>query len=195
MAKAASRSARFTKEVDLANVFNNADSSTETSADGSNLASTHTLWNAATKSNLVTTDLGVASAQTMFDHFASLTDDRGLRISVKPKYITINPAMKWVVGEVFGSKLKPYTTDNEKNMLADESITPVEWAEITDTDAWCVTADPADVDGLCLRIYDRKGYEVSNDFKIDNTTMLSVIRWRYSRGAIDWRGFYKSTGA
>lgn len=197
-ARAFARSFRFTKEVNFANVFNNGFSS-ETSADGSAIFASHTLYAATAISNNAASDLGVSAAQTMFNHFATLTDDQGLRVSIKPKYIVAHPNMRWVIEEVFKSQLKPYTTDNETNALksayGDYGMEMILWPELTDTDAWFVVADPDDVNGLGLRAYERKGFEVSTDFKPENLTMLSVGRGRWSRGCVDWRQVYGSTGA
>lgn len=197
-ARAFARSFRFTKEVNFANVFNNGFSS-ETSADGSAIFASHTLYAATAISNNAASDLGVSAAQTMFNHFATLTDDQGLRVSIKPKYIVAHPNMRWVIEEVFKSQLKPYTTDNETNALksayGDYGMEMILWPELTDTDAWFVVADPDDLNGLGLRAYERKGFEVSTDFKPENLTMLSVGRGRWSRGCVDWRQAYGSTGA
>ena len=195
MARKFKRSFRFTREVNFSNVFNNANSATELSADGSNVLATHTLYNASTKSNLAATDFGVASAQTMFDHFASLTDDQGIRIGLRPWAIVANPAMRWVIGEVMRSSLKPYTTDNEKNILNEMDLKEIYWPEITDTDAWYVVVKPSTMDGNGLRAYNRQPFTTSTDFQISNTTMLSVGRGRWSRGVIDWRAMYGSPGA
>lgn len=194
MARAFARAFRFTKEVNMANVLNNG-FTTELAADGSAIFAAHTLWNGGTLTNGVSTDFGVSAAQTMYNYFATLTDDRGLRVSLKPSIIVANPAMRWVISEVMKSQLKPYTTDNELNALKEESLDPIYWAEISDTDAWFAFAKPSDVNGLGLRIYNRKDFTTNNDTDISNLTMLSVGRGRWSRGCIDFRQGYGSQGA
>lgn len=197
-ARAFARSFRFTKEVNFANVFNNGFSS-ETAADASAIFASHTLYAATAINNSAASDLGVSSAQTMFNHFATLTDDQGLRVSIKPKYIVAHPNMRWVIEEVFKSQLKPYTSDNDTNALrtaySDYGMEMILWPELTDTDAWFVVADPDDVNGLGLRAYDRQAFTTSTDFKVENLTMVSVGRGRWSRGCIDWRQAYGSQGA
>jgi hypothetical protein len=196
LAKAAAKSHRFTKEVNFSNVFNNS-FGTEDAADGSDICATHTLYNGSTISNLGAADLGISAAQTVFNHFANLTDDQGIRIGAQPAYFVANPAMRWVYGEVFKSPDKPYTTDNEKNILNEENegLTPVFWSEITDTDAYWFVAKPSDVNDMGLRAYDRLPFTSSSDFDIKNTTMLSVVRARWSRGCVDWRQVWGSPGA
>lgn len=194
MGRAFARAFRFTKEVNLANVFNNG-ATTELAADGSAIFATHTLYDGSTKANGVATDFGVSAAQTMFNHFATLTDDRGIRVRVSPTMIVANPAMRWVIEETMKSEYKPFTATNEINELANETLKPIYWAEISDTDAWYVSADPDSLDGNGLRLYNRQEFTTSNDFDVKNLTMISVGRGRWSRGCIDWRQVYGSTGA
>lgn len=194
--KAFARAYRFTREVDHANVINNAQAS-ETSADGSNWAAAHTLYSGGTLTNAVSTDFGVSAAQTMFNYFATMTDDRAIRIRMRPKYIVANPAMRWVIGEVLRSQYSPYTTNNAINVLSEDEfrLEEIYWPEVTDTDRWSVFADPDDLDGNGLRGYTRKEFTTSTDFKLENTTMVSVGRGRWSRGVIDFRQGYDSAGA
>ena len=193
-ARAFARSYRFTKEVVFANIFNES-FGTETAGDGSAICATHTLYSGSTIANNAATDFGVSAAQTMFNHFATCTDDRGIRIRLTPKFFVANPAMRWVFSEVMKSELKPYTSDNEVNALNEETLTPIYWPEITDTDAWWVSVDPKDLNGTGLRAYDRQPFTVSSDFNVANTTMISVGRGRYSVACGDWRQVYGSTGA
>jgi hypothetical protein len=194
MARAHARSFRFTKEVNMANVLNNGGSS-ETAADGSAIFATHTLWDGSTIANTAAVDFGVAAAQTMWNHFATLTDDRGLRIKLKPKYIIANPAMRWVIEETLGSPYKPFVATNEKNALNDESLSRVDWAELTDTDAAYISCDPDDLNGNGLRLYNRQDFTTSTAFDERNLTMVTVGRGRWSRGCIDWRQLYRIAGA
>jgi hypothetical protein len=196
LARAHARAFRYTKEVDLAGVLNNGGTaSLEASADGSAIFATHTLYDSSTKANTVATDFGVAAAQTMFNHFATLVDDRGHDINLSPKYIVANPAMKWVIKETMESSYKPFVMTNEVNALNDEDLTNIFWARITDTDAWYVSVDPSDLNGNGLRLYNRQDFTTSNDFDVKNLTMFVVGRGRWSRGCIDWRQVYRSTGA
>lgn len=195
MAKAHAAAFRYTKDVDIAGVFNNAATATEKSADGSNIAATHTLYDGSTISNSVSTDFGVSAAQTMFNHFATITDDRGQYRSLQPAYILANPRMKWVIEETMGSKLKPFAMTNEKNALNDEDLTQLYWPLITDTDAWYVSTKPSAVGGYGLRLYNRQDFTTSNDFDERNLTMFVVGRGRWSRGCVDWRQLYVSAGA
>jgi len=194
MARAFARAFRFTKEVDFSNVFNNAFAS-ETSADGSNILATHTLHDGSTIANNVATDFGVSAAQTMFNHFATLTDDKGLRVYLRPSVILAHPNMRWVIGETLRSDYKPASANNDINVLSEESLEEVYWPEITDTDAWFASAKPSDVNAMGLRAYDRQPFTTSTDFKVENLTMISVGRGRWSRGCVDWRQLYGSTGA
>ena len=200
LARAFKRSAEFTKEVNLANVLNNGfTAATEPAADGLAIWDTHVLYNGNSITNEVTTDFGIAAAQAMFNHFANLTDDQGLRLGLTPKYIVANPAMRWVIGEIMRSQYYPTTSSsveqNRINVLAEETLEEIYWPELTDTDAWYVFVAPKDVDNNCLRVYDRMPFTTSNDFDIKNLTALSVGRMRWSRGCIDWRGTYASDGS
>lgn len=196
LARAFARSFRFTKEVDLANVLNNA-FTTEKSADGAPVCGAHTLLNGVVVENFANpaADFGVSSAQAMYNHFATLTDDQGIRVHLRPKYIVAHPANRWVIGETLRSQYKPGTGNNEINVLAEEDLVEIYWPEITDQDAWFVLADPSDCNGNGLRLYDRQPFTASTDFYVQNLTMISVGRGRWSRGVIDWRQIYGSQGA
>jgi hypothetical protein len=203
LASAFARSFRFTKEVNFANVLNNG-FTTELAADGVALFGSRTLLSGGTLNNSAATDFGVSTAQTMFNHFATLTDAQGLRIKLAPSYIVANPAMRWIIGETLRSQYRPATAVaatavgsdlNAINVLSEETLKEIYWAELTDTDAWFVLAKPSDVDGYGLRGYNRTPFTVSNDFNVGNLTMVSVGRGRWSRGVIDPRQAYGSTGA
>lgn len=194
LARAFARSFRFTKEVNMANVLNDG-FGTENSADGSDFFATHTLFDGSTISNLSTADFGVSAAQAMYNHFATLTDDQGIRCHLRPEYIAAHPNMRWVIGEVLGSEYKPFVSTNEKNVLNEETLQEIYWPEITDTDAWYVFSSPSAVGGNGMRMYNRKEFSVSTDFYVQNLTMISVGRGRWSRGVIDWRQGYASAGA
>jgi hypothetical protein len=194
LARAFARSFRFTKEVNMANVLNNG-FGTENAADGADVFASHTLFDSSTISNLNSSDFGVSAAQAMYNHFATLTDDQGIRCHLRPEYIVAHPNMRWVIGEVLGSEYKPFVATNERNVLNEETLQEIYWPEITDTDAWFVFASPSAVGGNGLRIYNRQEFTVSTDFYVRNLTMISVGRGRWSRGVIDWRQGYASAGA
>jgi hypothetical protein len=203
LAKAFARSFRFTKEVDFANVLNNSFTS-ETSADGSAILTTHTLENGQTISNLGSAaDFGLAGAQAAYNHFATLTDDKGIRTRLSPKFLVGHPANRWLFGEIMGSQYIPVTNGssvagsdlNKINVLYEESLTTILWPELTDQDAWWMIADPDAVGGFGLRGYNRQPFTTSTDFDVRNLTMISVARGRWSRGCYDWRQLYGAVGA
>lgn len=201
LAKAFARSYRFTKEVNFANVLNNSATS-ETSADGlSILNDAHVLENGSTiDNNAGTTDFGLSAAQTAYNHFATLTDDKGIRTPLSPKYLVGNPANRWIFGEIMGSQFIPVTNGssvagsdlNKINVLYEEDPEIILWPELTDTDAWWLIATPEAVGGFGLKGYDRQPFTTSTDFDVRNLTMISVARGRWSRGCYDWRQVYGS---
>lgn len=201
LAKAFARSHRFTKEVNFANVLNNS-GTTETSADGQPiLSTTHLLENGTTISNSAgSTDFGLSAAQTAFNAFATLTDDKGIRSPLSPKYLVGHPANRWIFGEIMGSPYIPVTNGssvagsdlNKINVLNEEDLEVILWPEIVDQDAWWMIASPDSVNGFGLRGYDRQPFTTSTDFDVRNLTMISVARSRWSRGCYDWRQLYGS---
>lgn len=204
LARAFARSYRFTKEVNFANALNNAFSGgSERSADGVVPFTTHTMADGNTKNNSATSDMGVTALQAMFNHFATLTDDKGIRVKLQPAMIVAHPNMRWIIGEILRSEYKPQlssvtagTADqNAINVLSEETLKEVYWAELTDTNAWYVFAKPSAVNGLGWRGYDRQAFTTTTDFDVRNLTMISVGRGRWSRGCIDWRQGYASAGA
>jgi len=201
LAKAFSRSYRFTKEVNFANVLNNSAGS-ETSADGlSILNDAHLLENGGSiDNNAGTTDFGLSAAQAAFNHFATLTDDKGIRTPLSPKFLVGHPANRWIFGEIMGSQFIPTTNGssvagsdlNKINVLNEEKLDVILWPELTDQDAWWIIASPDSVNGFGLRGYDRQQFTTSTDFDVRNLTMISVARGRWSRGCYDWRQVYGS---
>jgi len=202
LAKAFARSYRFTKEVNFANVLNNS-GTTETSADGlAILHDAHVLENGSTiDNNAGTTDFGLSAAQTAYNSFATLTDDKGIRSPLTPKYLVGHPANRWIFGEIMGSQFIPVTNGssvagsdlNKINVLNEESPEIILWPEIVDQDAWWLIADPEAVGGFGLKGYDRQPFTTSTDFDVRNLTMISVARGRWSRGCYDWRQVYGSS--
>jgi hypothetical protein len=202
LARAFARSYRFTKEVNFANVLNNS-FSTETSADGVAICTSHTLENGSTIDNDGdATDFGLSAAQTAYNHFATLTDDKGIRTPLSPAYLVGHPANRWIFGEIMGSQYKPSIASvtggasdiNAINVLNEESLTTILWPELTDTDAWWLIAKPDAVNGYGLRGYNRQQFTTSTDFDVRNLTMISVARGRWSRGCYDWRQVYGAEG-
>jgi hypothetical protein len=201
LAKAFSRSYRFTKEVNFANVLNNS-GTTETSADGLSILNTaHLLQGGGSVSNSAgTTDFGLAAAQTAYNYFATLVDDNGIRTPMSPKYLVGHPANRWIFGEIMGSQYIPVTNGanvagsdlNKINVLNEEDLDVVLWPEIVDQDAWWMIASPEATGGWGLIGYDRQPFTSSTDFDVRNLTMISVARGRWSRGCYDWRGVYGS---
>lgn len=204
LARAFARSYRFTKEVNFANVLNNA-FSTETSADGlAIIHDAHVLANGATIDNDGdATDFGLSAAQTAYNHFATLTDDQGIRTPLSPAYLVGHPANRWIFNEIMGSQYIPVTNGssvagsdlNKINVLYEENLSIVLWPEITDQDAWFMIAKPSAVNGFGLRGYNRQDFTTSTDFDVRNLTMISVARGRWSRGCYDWRQVYGASGS
>lgn len=194
MSKELARSSGLNKEVQAHSVLNNAFSSSYTGLDGVSLVNAaHPLLGGGTLSNLGTGDVSLAGLQAAVEHFENLTDDRGYKVEVTPRYVIHSPGDIWEVGRILESEYQPGTADNDKNILKSKyGLVPKVSHYLTDTDAWYMTADKSQHD---MKIYMR----VSDQFKnADDPLTGDAIftgRHRLSTGFGDWRGVYGSQGA
>lgn len=194
MAKAMGRSFRNQVEVQAATVLNNA-FSTAGGFDALSLCNTsHTLLRGGTARNRPTTavDFGVSSLQDALVDFEKMLDDASMPISYRAKYLIIPPETWPQAREVLGSQFKPYTADNEINILASEGLTIIVSHYMTDNDAWFLFSDKADHD---VNFFWREKFvtDAADDFDTGDGKMKGYMRLGVGWG--DWRGVWGSPGA
>lgn len=195
-AKGLAFSVRQTKEVLAANIFNNAFSASFLGGDGVALVSNaHPNVAGGTWSNRPTvfSDLSEASLEEAAINIASWTDDRGLRIAVRPRKLVIPHTLMYEAKRILGSEHRVGTDNNDINALMAMGVIPevVTSHFFTDTDAWFVVTDARDG----LKYFTRRGdeFESDNDFDTENAKFKATFR--ASWGWTDPRGVYASQGA
>lgn len=190
-------SARQTKEVVGANVYNRAFNSSYTGGDGSALLVTnHANFAGGTWSNTlaVAADLSEAALEQACIDLMKFTNDRGLRISVMPQSLIIPSDLIFEAERILKSPYRVGTANNDINALKEMGKFPegiVVNHYLTDTDAWFIRTNVQDGMKYWTRVDDT--FTDDNDFDTDNAKYK--VRARYSFGWTDPRGIYGSPGA
>jgi hypothetical protein len=180
------KSCRQTWEQVGANVLN-LGFSTVTTADGVSLFnSAHPLLGGGTYSNLLTSDMdiSVTALQSILILFENMVNERGLKMRLEPTDLWIPPDLQFVVGEILQSKFKPFTGNNEVNVM-EGRLTPHVLHFLTDTNNWFVSSKEANQAKFKWR--KKPVMDSSDDFKTKGTE--HSIRFRIAAGATEWRGW------
>lgn len=195
-ASALAFSIRQTAETVAANVLNRAFNSSYTFGDGLELCSTgHVNQSGGTWSNEPATaaDLSEASLEQACIDIAGFTNDRGLKIAVRPMKLIIPKELVFEASRVLDSALRPGTADNDINALKKAGMIPEIVANhyLTDTDAWFIKTDCPDG----MKYFERRapGFDIDNDFDTENAKFKATFR--ASWGCTDKRAIYGSPGA
>lgn len=99
----------------------------------------------AAQTNKVTASLSHAAIRSAMIQFEKYYDDRGKLYDSIPKTLLIGPDNRFLAKEIFGSSDKPFTTDNEQNVLKGE-LTPMVSHYLTDPLDWFILGDRHFVD-------------------------------------------------
>lgn len=195
-AKGLAFSVRQTQEVLAANVFNNAFSASFTGGDGVALVSNaHPNVSGGTWSNRPTTysDLSEASLEEAAINIANYTDDRGLRIAVRPRKLVIPHTLMYEAKRILGSEMRVATDNNDINALKALGVIPevVTSHYFTDTDAWFINTDVKDG----LKFFNRRAVEFDEDNDFDTENAKYKASFRASWGWTDPRSVYGNQGA
>ena len=195
-AKALAMSMRQTKETVGANVINRAFTSGYTGGDGVVLCSSaHPNVAGGTWSNIISTaaDISEAALEQAYIDMSAWTNDRGLKIAVKPKALLIAPANIFDAARILDADGRSGTADNDPNVLKNKSIIPQTIVNhyLTDSDAWFILTDVSDG----LKYWERRGDEFDMDNEFDNENAKFKATARYAFGWTDPRIIYGSAGA
>lgn len=195
-AKALAMSMRQTKETVGANIINRAFTAGYTGGDGSILCvNNHPNVAGGTWSNVIATnaDISEAALEQAYIDMSAWTNDRGLKIAVKPKALLIAPANIFEAARILESDGRVATSDNDPNVLKNKGIIPQTIVNhyLTDSDAWFILTDVQDG----LKYWERRGdsFDMDNDFDTENAKFKASAR--YSFGWTDPRCIYGSPGA
>lgn len=194
-------SARQTVETVAWSLFNNGftDSAAYLGPDGEPLfgdgsTKTHPLVGGGTWANQLNpaADLSVSSLQSLIELMENTVDDRGLKLSLKPKVLLVPLQLKWAARELLDSDNKPYTANNEVNALQDEDLRYFVSNWLTDTDAFYLLTEKMD---HTLKLFWRRKLAFKNDDDFDTGDAKFKATMRLSVGYTDPRGIVASPGA
>jgi hypothetical protein len=197
-ARANAFSMRQTKEVIVANLYNNAFTSGYTGGDGVVLCSTaHPVQGGATQANrpAVDTDLSIDALEDAIIDIHGTLNAKGLRIQVKPWKLIVPRQMWFEANRILQSVYQPGGANNDINAVKMTNAMPggvVMNHYLTAAGAWFIRTDIRGEQGLAL--YNRMPvqFDQDNDFDTKNAKAASIER--YSVVWADWRAIYGVNG-
>lgn len=192
------RSARTTKEIVCANVYNRAFSSSYPGGNGLEMCSAVQLAeNGATYRNelAVAADLSEAALeQACIDIRTQLIDGSGQLIGAQPRKLVLPAELVFDAKRILDSDLQNDTANNATNALKGMNMMPegmVANPYLTDSDAWFVLTSESDGP----KLFERRALEVANDTDFDSSNVKYKVSERYSAGFTDPRAIFGSPGA
>ena len=102
-----------------------------------------------------------------------------------------HPNNFWLVREILGSDKKPFTANNEPNIVGQQGLVPKTWPYLTDVDAWYLEG-PAK---LRPQFYWRRKPMFDDDYDKKDQVAQFFMSARFSVGSTMWQGLDGSTGA
>lgn len=187
------RSVNQTKEIIGASVLNNAFDSNFTGLDGTELcADTHTRLGGGTFDNKLTAELTPTSLRAALIAAEKYTDEKGLNIMVPMRHLVVPVDLMFKAREILGSTLKPFTSDNEINVLKEQGLTSLVLHFLTSTTAWFLLSDKRD---HSLQYFERVRPTFENSDEFSTGDALFKTYHRDSSGFWHDYGVIGSTGA
>lgn len=188
-------SMRQTKEVLAANVLNRAFNVAFTYGDGVSLVSAaHPNVAGGTWSNsiAIAADISEAALEQACIDIGKYTNDRGLRISVRPQKLIVPVDLDFEVNKIMQTEYEVGTANNTKNIVRSRFPGGVVVNHyLTDTDAWFIQTDVPN--GLTYLERRPDTFSMDEDFTTDNALYKATAR--YSFACPDKKNVYGSAGA
>jgi len=199
MAGSLGKAFRSQTEVIGASILNNAFTNPAAGASNSGyetLALCHTahpLLRGGTWRNRPTTDVdvSVSALQDALVDFERFVDESGVPIVIPARKLIYAPENGPIVKEILGSPQKPFTSDNEINILSD-ALQPVVSHYLTDTNSWFIFADKSDTD-VWLMWREKFTTDAADDFDSGDGKMKGYMRLGVGYG--EARGTWGSSGS
>ena len=195
--RALARSMQQTKQVNAANVLNNAFSSSYVGGEGKELCDTDhpTVANVDLKNELSTAaDLNETSLEQALIDIAAFKDERNLKVNAQAKKLIIPPALQFTADRLMETPGRVATSDNDINAIRNMGMVSEGYVVnhyLTDTDAFFIKTDVPN--GLKHFVRTPVSTSMEGDFETGNVRYKA--RERYSFGWSDWRGIFGSPGA
>lgn len=188
---------RQTKEQVAANIFDRAFNGNYTMPDGQSLCSTaHVNFTGGTFSNRLSTDadLSEAALEQIVIDIGDATNDRGLKIKLRPECLCIPHDLAFEATRILESTYRVGSSDNDVNALKQmglfRDVRVSHW--FGDTDAWFVRTNLKN-DGLVY--FERKGIDFDMDNEFDTSNAKYKAEERYVFGVGDPRSVWGTQGA
>lgn len=193
--KGLAMSMRQTKETIAANVLNRAFNSSYTFGDGVSLINaSHPNIAGGTWSNQIATaaDISEAALEQACIDIQKYTNDRGLKIAVKPQKIIVPVDLDFETNKILKTEYEVGTNNNTVNLVRGRFPGGVYVNHyLTDTDAWFIITNVPNG----MTYFERRGdtFTMDDDWDTDNAKYKATAR--YSFGCSDKRAIYGSAGA
>jgi hypothetical protein len=188
-------SMRQTKETVAANVYNRAFNSVYTGGDGKELLATdHPNVAGGTYANELTTasDLSEAALEQAVIDLQKFTNDRGLKIAVRPVSLIVPVDLSFVADKIMKTEYEVDTNNNTVNVVRSKFPGGVKVNHyLTDTDAWFIKTNVSD--GMKHWVRRADDFDTDGDFDTDNAKFKATAR--YSFGWSDPKALFGSPGA
>jgi hypothetical protein len=189
-------SIRQTKEVVGANVYNRAFNASYVFGDGVSMVNAaHPNFAGGTFSNQISTaaDLSEAALEQACIDIANFTNDRGLRIAVRPEKLILPIQLEFEAERILKTERRVGSNMNDINAIRETGRFPkgiVLNHYFTNPLAWFIRTDVKNG----LKMFERRGdeFEMDNDFDTENARFKATSR--YSFGITDPRAIYASPG-
>jgi phage major head subunit gpT-like protein len=137
-------------------------------------------------------DLSEAALEQACIDIAGFTNDRGLKIAVRPRKLVIPKELMFEASRILKTEGRVGTDLNDINAVKNMGMIPETIVNhyLTDTDAWFILTDVKDG----LKYFERRGDEFTMDEDFDTENAKYKATARYSFGWTDRRGIYGSPG-
>lgn len=195
-ANALAFSARQTKEIIAANVYNRAFNSSFTGGDGSALlVNNHANVVGGTYSNILTTAANLSEAaieQALID-IRKYLDDRGNRIDVMPEALILPVDLEFEAERIFKSTGRVGTPNNDTNAIKSVGRFPkgiILNPFLTSSTAWFIRTNVQEG----MKHFKRRAMEFTTDNDWDTENAKFKCTERYSFGWTDPKGLYGTPG-
>lgn len=186
-----------TKENVCANVYNRAFNASYTGGDGKELIATDHPSLSGSQSNELdpAADLSEASLEDLTIQIMEATDDRGLRIQLRPTKLITPVELYYEAGRILRSELQSGSANNDINALRAMGVIPevVTNHYLTDADAFFIRTDMPEGEGMIFQNRDPLEFEQDNDF--DTKNLCYSAYERFAAGWASFRGVFGSEGA
>jgi hypothetical protein len=188
------KGAAYMKELKFWDLLNSGFvTTTRVGIDGKALFSAaHTRIDFPTAGNNLSTAaaLSESTLTAAIDTFEALTNEKGIPIKIKPKYLLIPWQLKWVAKRLTLSELRPGYGDNDVNVLKDEGIQYIVIHYFTSATAWFLVSDEHDLNFIW-----RKQLAMKTGDDMNTGNALFKLSGRLTCDFWDWVGVYGNQGA